>query len=86
MAAQGRREDPVHRAGLTLGERLQRELQRQAQRRAAQRRNLLHLEGGESTDRAMAPSLQHGQAAQLVGLQTTGAKGRLASASNVQLS
>ena len=35
--------------------------------------DLLLTQGGPGTDRAMAASLQHGQAAQCVGLQTPGA-------------
>src|SRR5665648_875973 len=45
----------VHRTRLTLGERLHRIVQRQAARRTAERRALLHAEGGADPDPAVAP-------------------------------
>ena len=41
------RQDRLHRTRKSMGERILRELQRQAARRTAQRRNLLHVEGGQ---------------------------------------
>jgi hypothetical protein len=58
-----RSEDRLHRARLTLGERLHRKLQPEAPGRAAQRRTLLHPEGGEGRHRGLAEALQHGPAA-----------------------
>jgi hypothetical protein len=48
----GRREHRLHRAGLTLGERLRRELQCTAQGRTAQRGNLLLSPRGQDRHRA----------------------------------
>jgi hypothetical protein len=69
LAWPGRRQDPLHRAGRSLGETLQREFKPQARRRAAQRRNLPHTQGGRGAHRAMAAALQHRQTPQLPGLQ-----------------
>ena len=85
MAAQGRRDDAVHRAGLPLGEWIQRELQRQTPRRAVERRDLLHTEGGACADRAGAEALQHGATAQCAGLPTAGAGNHLAIKPDEQL-
>ena len=57
VAAEDRGEDPLHRAGKPLGERLLRELQRHAQGRAAERRDLLQPEGGKDRDRALAKGI-----------------------------
>ena len=48
-----------------------RELQPQAARRAAQRRDLLHAQGGPDRHRKLAPALQHRPAALIARLQTT---------------
>jgi transposase InsO family protein len=56
-------QDRLHRARITLGERILRKLQRPVPRRAAQRRNLLQPARGANPDRAMAHPLQHRQAA-----------------------
>ena len=63
----------VHRARQPLGERLLQILQREATRRAAQWRNLLQLEGGSGSHRAMAKALQHDQATLFARIPTTGA-------------
>ena len=60
----------LHHARQSLGERLLRELQLEASRRAAQRRDFLHAGGGQGRHRRMAPALQHGPAALILGLQT----------------
>src|SRR5215216_5669027 len=52
-------EEPLHRAGLALGEWLLRVLQRKTQGRVPQWRNLLQLEGGPNHHRKLAQSLQH---------------------------
>ena len=52
MAGQAAGPDPLHRAGQSVGERLQRELQRQTERRVLERRDLLHTARGNGTRRA----------------------------------
>ena len=42
--------DPLHRAGQSVGERLQRELQRQTERRVLERRDLLHTARGNGVE------------------------------------
>ena len=54
----GRRPHRLHRAGLTLGERLHRELQCPAARRAPERGDLLHPEGSPGSHRIVAVPLQ----------------------------
>ena len=60
-----RREDPVHRARLAMGERLHRELQWQAPGRASRQGGLLHADGSESVDCPVPADLQPYPAAQL---------------------
>ena len=67
-----RRQDRLHRTWQSVGERLLRELQRQAARRTAQRRDLLHIEGGPDRDRKLATSLQHRASALVAGIPTAG--------------
>ena len=57
-------EDALHRAGIALGERLQRELQWITAGRAAQWRDLLQPCRGQGGDRGLAPSLQYRASAQ----------------------
>src|SRR5215204_5575877 len=59
MAGRLGNEEPLHRAGLALGEWLLRVLQRKTQGRVPQWRNLLQLEGGPNHHRKLAQSLQH---------------------------
>ena len=54
------RRDRLHRAGLTLGERIYRELQRPAARRAPERGDLLHPQGSPGSHRIVAAPLQSG--------------------------
>ena len=55
--------DTLHRAGVSMGERLLRIVQFQAARRVPERRDLLlSAEGGADTGRTLAGSLQHHQA------------------------
>ena len=49
----------LHRAGQSVGERLQRELQRQAEERVLERRDLLHTARGRRTRRAVAAGVQY---------------------------
>ena len=51
--------DPLHRAGQSVGERLQRELQRQTERRVLERRDLLHTARGNGTRRAVEAAVQY---------------------------
>ena len=53
-----RRPNRLHRAGLTLGERLHRELQCPAPRRAPERGDLLHPQGSSDSHRILAVPLQ----------------------------
>ncbi len=57
LARQDRRQDPLYRARVTLGERIQRELQLKAPGRNPEHGDLLYTEAGQSADRTMAPSL-----------------------------
>ena len=59
LARQDRRQDPLYRARVTLGERIQRELQLKAPGRNPEHGDLLYIEGGQSADRTMAASLQY---------------------------
>ena len=59
MAGQAAGPDPLHRAGQSVGERLQRELQRQTDRRVLERRDLLHTARGNGTRRAVEKALQY---------------------------
>lgn len=70
-------EDALHRAGVSLGERILRELQRQAARRMPEPGDLLRATRGPDPHRAMAQLLQHRTATQLIGIQTTGPESRL---------
>ena len=63
LARQDRRQDPLYRARVTLGERIQRELQLKAPGRNPEHGDLLYIEGGQSADRTMAASLQYHPAA-----------------------
>ena len=56
LARQDRRQDPLYRARVTLGERIQRELQLKAPGRNPEHGDLLYTEGGQSADRTMAAS------------------------------
>src|SRR5262249_45555840 len=71
----GRRQDRLHRAGQSLGERLHRELQRAPSRRAPRRRNLLLAQRGPNCHRERAAPLQHDQAARLTWIQATSTGG-----------
>src|SRR3954471_3269053 len=59
MAGRVGNEEPLHRAGLALGEWLLRVLQRKTQGRVPQWRDLLQLEGGPNHHRKLAQSLQY---------------------------
>src|SRR5215204_776484 len=59
MAGRLGNEEPLHRAGLALGEWILRVLQRKTQGRVPQWRDLLQLEGGPNHHRKLAKSLQH---------------------------
>jgi len=59
MAGQAAGPDPLHRAGQSVGERLQRELQRQTDRRVLERRDLLHTARGNGTRRAVEAAVQY---------------------------
>ncbi len=59
MAGQAVGPDPLHRAGQSVGERLQRELQRQTERRVLERRDLLHTARGNGTRRAVEAGVQY---------------------------
>lgn len=67
-------EDPVHRAGQPVGERLLRELQRQAQGRVPEAGDLLQPQGGSGDHRHLAGSLQPRAAALIPGLPATRAR------------
>lgn len=58
-------EDTLHPAGKSVGERLQRKFQREAQGRTAKSRDLLLIEGGTDTDRAVEKGVQHNPTTQL---------------------
>ena len=75
VAGRYRGQDAVHRAGLSLGERLLRELQLEAAGRVPERRNLLLDERNPRAGRALARPLQHGQAALVAGLPPASAAG-----------
>src|SRR6187397_18688 len=63
-----------------MGKRILRKLQRQAARRTAQRRNLLHIKGGNDRDRRLAAALQQGASTLVTRLSASSAGGdRLAS-------
>ena len=85
MAGEARRQYTLHRTGKRMGERLLRELQLQAQRRTARAGNLLHDEGNQNVDRMVATTLQHVPPALIIGLQTAGARSRLANAVHAAL-
>ena len=68
--------DALHRARLTVGERVYRELQRQSAGRVAQQGGIQHAAGGEGADRAVPAELQHNQTAQFVGLEATSTRDR----------
>src|SRR6188768_4315562 len=70
-----RSQDRLHRARKPVGERLLRELQRKAARRAAERRDLLHIEGGADHDRNLAAALQQGAPTLVAGIPTAGTRG-----------
>lgn len=55
----------------------ERKLQWQTEGRAFEYGNLLHPQGGEGTDRALAKALQHRPSAQFVGLSTTSTRNHL---------
>ncbi len=59
MAGQAAGPDPLHRAGQSVGERLQRELQQQTERRVLERRDLLHTARGNGTRRAVEAAVQY---------------------------
>ena len=63
----------LHRAGLTLGERLYRELQCAATRRAPERGNLLHPQGSPGSHRIVAVPLQRDPPTWQPGLPAAGA-------------
>ena len=65
-------QDTLHQARFSLRERLQRIFKPKTSRRVAERLNLLLAKGSAGTHRTMAHSLQHAQAAQRAGIQTTG--------------
>ena len=67
-------QDCLRRTGVTLGERILRKLQCPFLGRTAQRRNLLHAQGGAHRHRAMAGLLQHRAATQLIGISATSPK------------
>ena len=69
-----RSQDRLHRARKPLGKWLLRKLQRKAARRAAERRDLLHIEGGPDHDRNLAAALQQGASAFVVGIPTAGTR------------
>ena len=75
MDRRRRSQDRLHRAGKSVGEWLLRKLQRKAARRTAQRRNLLHIEGGTDRDRKLAAALQHGASTLVAGIPTAGTRG-----------
>jgi hypothetical protein len=68
-------QDRLHRARKPVGEWLLRELQRKAARRAAERRDLLHIEGGPDHDRNLAAALQQGAPTLVAGIPTAGTRG-----------
>ena len=68
-----------------MGEGLQRELQWQAQERDAQRRDLLLPGRSQDPDRALAPALQHRQAALITRLQAARTGHELAAYSQIDL-
>ncbi len=63
LARQDRGQDPLYRARITLGERIQRKLQLKTPGRNPEHGDLLYIEGGQSADRTMALSLQYHPAA-----------------------
>jgi hypothetical protein len=67
-----RREDTVHRARESVGERIYRVIQWEASRRATERRNLFHPEGGEGAGRKMETGVQHQAPSQLAGVSAAG--------------
>ena len=75
VAGAGRSQDPVHRAGQPVGERLQREPQRQAEGRAHRSGDLLLAAGGPGLNRAVAEGVQHGAATQRTRLPTARSRG-----------
>src|SRR4051812_11323740 len=75
MDRRRRCQDRIHRARKPVGEWLLRKLQRKAARRAAERRDLLHIEGGPDHDRRLAAALQQGAATFVAGIPTAGARG-----------
>ena len=75
MDRRRRSQDRLHRTWKPVGERLLRKLQRQAARRTAQRRDLLHIEGGADRDRNLAAALQQGASTLVAGIPTAGTRG-----------
>ena len=67
MAGQAAGPDPLHRAGQSVGERLQRELQRQTERRVLERRDLLHTARGCRPRRAVEAAVQYRPTTQRLG-------------------
>ena len=66
-------QDSLHRARLSMGERLLRKLQLQNARRISERRNLLFNEKGAGADGTLARLLQHRETTLFAGLQTPSA-------------
>ena len=74
MAAPRGGQDALHRAREPVGERIPGVVQRQAPRPTAQRGTLRYAAGGQDTRRALARTLQHGEATQCSGLPSTGTR------------
>ena len=68
----------LRESGVALGERIQRMIQQQTPGGDPERGDLPHIEGSRSSDRKMAPSLQHHPAARLARIQTAGPGNHLA--------
>ena len=79
-------DDCLHRAGQSLGERLLCELQREAAGRTPQRRGVLHPQGGQRRNRAMAAALQQHPTALVARLSPACAGGRHLANGTEQLS
>ncbi|CAA9375202.1 MAG: Integrase, partial [uncultured Nocardioidaceae bacterium] len=75
----GRRQDRLHRAGQSVGERLRGELQRPPARRAVERRDLLQPARGPGRHRELAAALQRRTPARLARLQAARTRGVRAS-------
>ena len=74
MERRSGRPDRLHRAGLTLRERLHRELQRPTTRRAPERGGLLHPQGSPGSHRILATPLQRLAPAQQPGIPAAGTR------------